>query len=648
MSYYHCIKCTNIPFIEINDDKLLIQCKLHQKQEIKIKDFKKECQGKCYNCGNIPKFLINKSAFVCENCNKYIPNNKKYKLNINLLDNVYCSHHDSLFNYYCSDCNENKCDKCKYEDNKNHKYLPDMNKLEIIKKLTNFINSAENKIKEIKEKLEKMENELNLYKLLLYDKNSIITKEIIFNIENLYITKNIQDKEKIFIDKMNEIKKELENFKNFEYKNNNLLFNKNIVDIKKSNKQINKTSHSVNRYKMVNNINNNISSKNYDNKKSTITKMNNIDSINRNISDIEEKNKIVNKISNINNIFNNKSKEIDNIKIFQKPKYKLYQKYAIKLDNIINKNKYIIQKIEEISNNLEDGIDINQRNNFLFFVSYISREAHNYSNELAEILIQQFYKDYNNEINSINYYKVKTELSSWVNQSLIIDYSEDFEDLRNFYTYYCQKEQKRIQNYLKLDSSSNSILNDHNFDLQKLFRCLSQLYTEVLLFSDKNIYLKYVEKCDFEQNKMKDITDLNGRRFVIFTVLPGLFVNDFNINNCKILVFCDKKSEAKYNIHFENIKNNELYLKNTIKKINIEYNLDSKKIYIKIICEPKIPNIDNLKFSIKLFNSSKEIISDKNRTEFLLDKKYKNEIIFGTAEVNGEIIRSKEIKLEQK
>ena len=85
----------------------------------------------------------------------------------------------------------------------------------------------------------------------------------------------------------------------------------------------------------------------------------------------------------------------------------------------------------------------------------------------------------------------------------------------------------------------------HDFNFQKLFSFLSQLYTEVLLFSDKNIYLKYTEKCDFNHNIMKDITDLNGKRFVMFSVLPGLFVNESNIKDGKILVFCNKNINKK-------------------------------------------------------------------------------------------------------
>ena len=165
-------------------------------------------------------------------------------------------------------------------------------------------------------------------------------------------------------------------------------------------------------------------------------------------------------------------------------------------------------------------------------------------------------------------------------------------------------------------------MDEHNFNLEKLFRFLSQLYTEILLFSDKNIYLKYTEKCDFLHNKMKDITDLNKKRFVMFSVLPGLFVKDSNIKDGKILVFCDKNlenSKTKYNIDFQNIKKYELNLKNTITKINIEYSVEKLKKYkIKIKCDPQIPDIENLKFTIKIDNSDTISLDKKTKKKYLI------------------------------
>ena len=89
-----------------------------------------------------------------------------------------------------------------------------------------------------------------------------------------------------------------------------------------------------------------------------------------------------------------------------------------------------------------------------------------------------------------------------------------------------------------------------------------------------------------------------------------------------------------------------MYLKNTITKVNIEYSVLLKKYQIKIKCDPQIPNIENLKFTIKIDNS--DTISLDKKTKHTLDEKYKNKIIYATVEVNGEYIKSKEIKLENK
>ena len=166
------------------------------------------------------------------------------------------------------------------------------------------------------------------------------------------------------------------------------------------------------------------------------------------------------------------------------------------------------------------------------------------------------------------------------------------------------------------------------------------------MFSDKNIYLKYTEKCIFIQNIMKDVTDLNGKRFVLFSVLPGLFVNESNIKDGKILVFCNKNKNLETNILFQNLNKYVLNLKNTITKIDINYSVNNNKYHIKIKYEPQIPVIKNLKFNINIVDSSKIISLYKLETEFFLEKIYKNKSIYVTVERNGELIKSNEITLK--
>ena len=126
----------------------------------------------------------------------------------------------------------------------------------------------------------------------------------------------------------------------------------------------------------------------------------------------------------------------------------------------------------------------------------------------------------------------------------------------------------------------------------------------------------------------------------------GLFVNESNIKDGKILVFCNK-NEKETNIQFQKINKYELKLKNTITKIDIDYNnVNNNKYHIKIKYEPQIPDIKNLKFNVKIIESSKIFSLDKQKTEFILEEKYKNKSIYVTVERNGEIIKSNEITLK--
>jgi hypothetical protein len=298
--------------------------------------------------------------------------------------------------------------------------------------------------------------------------------------------------------------------------------------------------------------------------------------------------------------------------LFKTPKNKLYEKYAIKLEDIDNNCHYIINKIIEISQNIEDEIDDDIKNKFLFSVGNIARIAHNYANELTEILIGEFQKE--NKFSSIIYEKAKIELSSWVNQSLIIENSnKEMKYLRKFYEHYSNEEKSRINRYILSDEKANSILNQNNFNFYNLFRDLSQLYTEALIYSEKEIILQYAEEnSDFDHNKMIDVAELNGRRFVKFTILPGLFVCKYCIKNGKILVFCVKKLENNnYNPFSENIPiNKELSLGKTIKKkditsklsCNIDYEIENNNYLIFINTNPIIHENDYPKYSINIFD----------------------------------------------
>lgn len=574
MNYFHCLHCKDIPKIKkINDDEVSIYCEKHGENKIKINEFINNCIGicECEYCNNIPMYLIDNKFFLCENClNEYPPKPIESK---KLLKDFYCDKcdkHKNLLIDYCLDCKESKCEKCKKDDKNNHNYLNDNLKEEKKFLYNEIMNSIMNSEKKIKILFDNLEKKLISYKLISFNKNSIFTT----NIQILNIIKNIQNKEKIFFEKMKETKTEFENFLNFDIKDNKLDF---FIEQEK------------------------------------------YDELKKICSQLKDNNK----------------------QMFQKPENKLYKEFSINLTDVINKNKYIIQKIEKISYNIEEEIKLNERNNledklklderdqFLISVACVAREADNYSKYLFEILKEKFY-DENKNFNQKKYNEHKIEISSWVKQSLIKDESnDDIKDLRLFYKYLCEKENKRIQKFLNLDSSIYIILKKHNFDFQKLFRILSQLYTEVLLCSDKNIYLKYAEKCYFDRDIMKDITDLNGERFVIFSVLPGLFVNESNTERGKILVFCDKNKNLKTNIlnkYKLDLKDNTIakvdinYKVKNIAKVDINYNVKDKKYHIKIKREPQL-EIENLKFKVNINDSSKSISSlDKEETEYNLEK----------------------------
>jgi hypothetical protein len=162
-----------------------------------------------------------------------------------------------------------------------------------------------------------MKYELYLYQTLMTVDRKYIVKEAFNNLLNLKLFNNIDNKKYIFINKMNEINNELNNFHNFEYK-----------PINKINNQNNEK---------YNNGNNKIS-------------------IQKNVND-----KIINK-----NIHNNKNKieEKTYLQYFKEPEKPLYQIYGIKLEDIERRNSYIINKLINISVDLEEEYNINERNSF--------------------------------------------------------------------------------------------------------------------------------------------------------------------------------------------------------------------------------------------------------------------------------------------
>lgn len=105
------------------------------------------------------------------------------------------------------------------------------------------------------------------------------------------------------------------------------------------------------------------------------------------------------------------------LELFQESKKCLYQRNAIRIENIENRNKYIIKKITNISQKIENtNLEklFEKRDEFLYIVGTLAREAQNYSYELFEKLLERFYIKY--IFNSIIFERAKIEFSSWVNK----------------------------------------------------------------------------------------------------------------------------------------------------------------------------------------------------------------------------------------
>ena len=623
-NYYHCFDGIHIPSIEIKNDLILIKCpKTKITKKMAISDYYDKYMKTCDVCERFPFYYYQKT-FFCKDCMPKI----RYKNSYNFLfNNFHCIKHNEYYNYYCKQCDIDLCNKC-FLNHKNHLCMPDDKICYQNKILNRFISVVEKKIFEVKKIIDGMLKELNLYSSLIFDKDYVIIKEKIVNFENLKIFENIEEKEKIFVEKMNDLINELNYFKNFEYINKNKREINSKIDI----------NDKVNHYHSF------ISEKNPNN--NFINK-----SFNNNTNNIIDSNIILSKSMNI---INNQKIEQINSEIFLNEISNLFEVNSIRLENIENKNKYINNKIINISNIFEDSDKLIERNEFLYSVGNIARQAHSFSYELAELLINKFNEK--NKFSSIIYEKAKVELSSWVNQSLIIingNDNNDIKDARKFYDLYCKKEINKIMDYIKIEEKFIIIYNKFNFNFLKLFRDLSQLYTEVLLYSGKNIEIKYCENDSYNYEYMKDINDKKYGRYVKCTILPGLFVNKEIIKNGKILVYCktskiDKDDFPKFN----NPIKKDLNIKNTIKTANIKRDikcelfveekiLNSQYYIIQIITMPKIPEKDHPKFSI-LQDSGKEI-EGKEENEFRIKKeKLKYKItIYGQVEINGITIQTR-------
>lgn len=292
-----------------------------------------------------------------------------------------------------------------------------------------------------------------------------------------------------------------------------------------------------------------------------------------------------------------------NIKIFQIPTKQLYQTYAIKLDIIKLKNTKIREDIKKYTLKLEDDEkNILKRNQYLGGVANLAVYANNFSYKLIELLKNEFYK--NNKFKTVIYERAKEEFSSWVNQSLQIESSQKI----IFFEKYCLQEFKSSS--LINITRDNTLLQHYSI----LFTDLCELFTEILLFSEKDIELKFIAKGErYQQDEMNDITELRGTRYVNFTVLPGLSVNKKCFQFAKAIVFCEYEQNPKLQFNILPPKKVELSLNGTIKTKDIKDKMTidcvvgkiNSSYVFQIHTDPEIPNEDNPVFSLVYQNQSK-------------------------------------------
>lgn len=544
----------------------------------------------CYYCNNIPSIKLNSDDSVNIICPL------KHEKTTKISD--FCNHCIKL----CHCENGLLYDKGKYKECKDcsakiqnfsvkiiQKYIKfntqDEISLRCNTNLRSFIHEISDKIEETQKILNEIKYELYMYQSLITTERKLISDESISNLKNLEILKNIENKKDFFLKKINEINNEF-----------------NQLKITVFNKKDNGNAH----YKGEENINHN---------------------------EISKPEKINKSLENKNKIYQKRKEEITYKNYLKNPEKPLYQVYGIKLEDIETRSSFITTKLINISVDLEE-INFQERNLFLENTKNIGEQSIKFSSELSELLKSEFQKQYQNT-NLDNSDKMKRILSSWFNQSLILDESNN--NKRLFFDYFSCKEINRIKNFIQTNSKSQNIFSKNKYNYEKLFSDLIQLYTESLFYSEKEITFQKVENCYFINDQMKDITDISGKKIVKYTVLPGLFAKESVI--CKILVFCEKYP----------IKSNNTIKTRTNHNCYMQFDLDKnrKNILITINVVPKIKETDiQYKLEFKEVTNQKYLPGPNNT--FIVDKVYNNKTAICSVYKNKELLCRCESKIQVK
>ena len=161
-NYILCPKCSNLQFLNINEDKIsMTNCiNKHKYLDLSINNFIKtqnELIVKCSICNN-NKLLYNNNFYICS-CGKNIcklcmeNHNIKSHINIKYSKRYYtCNIHDKILLSFCYDCNQNLCQECE-QIHKKHKII-----------LYKMEKPNDVKIKEMRKEIE--ENILNIKEVI--------------------------------------------------------------------------------------------------------------------------------------------------------------------------------------------------------------------------------------------------------------------------------------------------------------------------------------------------------------------------------------------------------------------------------------------------------------------------------------------------
>lgn len=413
--------------------------------------------------------------------------------------------------------------------------------------------------------------------------------KIISDLENKFnnqlniMQDELNEKFKIFQNKIDTIQNQISNIFSFENK-----FDKNLENFKKE----------------ILNLVNSVKSKTEDN----IKPENHINIIN------ENKN-IIDKVK-----LNFREKEINNFIKICKIDELGYEYYTP--NDIEEKNEEISTFLNEkiYDDYLDDKEKCVNENagNFLYSIGGISRISFQLANDIYHELFNE-YKKYlksNNESLEFFHEKDRRNLSIWIKKCLIE---------KNFYEYYSNKNINIIEKYLnKDDEKTNDIL-------FKLFKDFIELYIKCYL-SFPPIEIKYTkEHIDFNPKSMKDFILKNAKiKKVNFCYLPGLISNGEFINNGKYNVFTytEKTYKIRGKVFGDLIKgqNTELYKIPNKKDLKIKINLmfDERKsnCNINVEIKPSIPPDLNPKFFLfKVIGQNKfEFISENDKGIFKMNK----------------------------